>query len=55
MWRRLPEPADKMRQEIKRKVAQDAESYQGDDKQYNTEEINLDLRNMIIEMGFEIK
>ncbi|OJD11573.1 hypothetical protein AJ78_07675 [Emergomyces pasteurianus Ep9510] len=49
---KLTEKAEEKRNEIKRKIATDVESYEGDNKQYNIEDLNEELKDMVTEMGF---
>ncbi|EQL31172.1 hypothetical protein RJZ90_007660 [Blastomyces dermatitidis] len=51
---KLTEKAEEKRNEIKRKIATDVESYEGDNKQYNIEDLNEELKDMVTEMGFMI-
>lgn len=51
----LPEKAETKRKEIKNKIAKDAEAYEGDNKQYNTQDINAELKEMLMEMGFMVR
>ncbi|EEQ29363.1 uncharacterized protein MCYG_02182 [Microsporum canis CBS 113480] len=48
----LPEKAEQKRKQIKDMIAKDAVAHEGDNKQYNTYEINFALKEMLIEMGF---
>ncbi|EEH22947.1 hypothetical protein PABG_05158 [Paracoccidioides brasiliensis Pb03] len=50
---RLSEKVEEKRNEIKRIIARDAESYEGDNKQYNMKDTNEILKDMISEMGFK--
>lgn len=51
----LPEKAERKRKEIRDKIAEDAEAYKGDNKQYNTQDINAKLKEMIMEMGLMVR
>lgn len=51
----LPEKAEQKRKQIKDMIAKDAVAHEGDNKQYNTYEINFALKEMLIEMGFPVR
>lgn len=53
---KLSDTVETKRKELKDRIARDAENYTGNkNKQYNTEDINADLTEMVGRMGFAVK
>ncbi|OJD20617.1 hypothetical protein ACJ73_08049 [Blastomyces percursus] len=55
MTKKLLDKAEKMRRKLRDKIVEDANNYEGESKQYNSEEINAELKELVAELEFTVE